>query len=70
MKYKIQTAAAFGWADLKSSFDDGKTYEVEEYATIKEAQEEINDIVFLTDDSPSDYRIVTTVTPQDGDLYN
>lgn len=68
--FKIQTAAPFGWADLKTSFDDGKTYVVEEYATKKEAWAEIYDIVLPTDGSASDYRVVTIDTPQDGDLYD
>jgi hypothetical protein len=76
MKYKIQTAAPFGWADLKTSFDDGKAYVVEEYATREAAAREIHEIVQDTSCDGSDladlldYRVVTIDTPQDGDLYD
>lgn len=68
--FKIQIALPFGWADLKTSEDDGATYTVESFRTLKAAQKEIDDIVAATDGDPSEYRAVNWLVPQDGDLYD
>lgn len=71
MKYKIQTASVNGWADLKFTVRDHPhpTYAIEEFASKKEATQEITDIVIATDGNFSEYRAVPIDTPQDDELY-
>jgi len=67
MKYKIQVPASGGWADLKSTEDDGKTYLPDLYDTKKEAREALAAI--RHDIKDFEGRVVTEYTPQDFDLY-
>jgi hypothetical protein len=67
MKYKIQTGAVTGWADLKYSEDDGKTYHPDLYDTKAEALDALDSLVTDLDDFEG--RVVTEDTPQDFDLY-
>ncbi len=64
MNWKLQTASVNGWADLKVSSDNGKTYKPLLFATRREAREERNDMP-----NPREYRVVKASTPQDDDLY-
>ena len=63
MKYKIQTTAPFGWADLKHT-EDGTHYHVELFLTEAEA---LNEIAQYPD--PSDYRVVAADEASDLCLY-
>jgi hypothetical protein len=67
MKYKIQTAAYSGWADLKTSEGDSDVYTVCLFDTLGEAQSELADLANY--DTASDWRIVTEDTPADCDIY-
>jgi hypothetical protein len=67
MKYKIQTAAYSGWADLKSS-DDSDMYTILLFDTLAEAQAELADLASC-DGVESDWRIVTEDMPADCDIY-
>jgi len=67
MKYKIQVPASGGWADLKSTEDDGKTYHPDLYDTKKEAEDSLDSI---QQDIPDfEGRVVTEDTPSAFDLY-
>jgi hypothetical protein len=69
MKYKIQTECAFGWADLKYSDDDGKTYNLDLYDTEEEARFELNSIRSEFGEDEDYYRIVTEDVEEDFNLY-
>lgn len=67
MKYKIQVTGIAGWADLKYTDDDGKTYKPDIYDTKEEAEEELASI---TNDIPDfEGRVVTENTEAECDLY-
>ena len=67
MKYKIQVPASGGWADLKSTEDDGKTYLPDLYDTETEAKADLRS---MQRDIPYfEGRVVTEDTPQEFDLY-
>jgi hypothetical protein len=67
-KFKIQTLAAFGqWADIKTTEDDGATYEAELFDTEEAARTTIEELLC---DIPGDcYRVVPESYPQEFDLY-
>ena len=67
MKYKIQTLSVGGWADLKYTEDDGKTYHPDLYDTEEEAIKEIAINQYELDDFEG--RVVTEDTPQEFELY-
>jgi hypothetical protein len=69
IKFKIQTLTLHGWADLKVSSDDGKTYEDDWYETRFEAQAEIDEIVKHTDAWQSEYQVVEADTPEEFNIY-
>lgn len=62
-KWKIQAATANGWADLKSAVDDGPRQD-DFYDSEQEAERERRSLP-----DPNSYRVVTSDTPQDDDLY-
>jgi hypothetical protein len=67
MKYKIQVPALDGWADLKVTEDDGKTYAVEVFDTAQEADAELGS---LQDEIPNfEGRVVPEDTEPTTDLY-
>jgi len=67
MKYKIQVTGVTGWADLKYTDDDGKTFKPDIYDTKAEAEEEL---ASLQHDIPDfEGRVVTEDTEPEGDLY-
>ena len=70
-KWKIQTASANGWADLKASIDGGP-YVPDLYDSKAEAQREMDDIVESTGsgDEYGSYRVVPASTRANDDLYN
>jgi hypothetical protein len=63
MKYKIQIPAAYGWADLKSTEDDGKTYALDLYDTREAAEAELPDM------PDTEGRVVPEGTKADCDIY-
>jgi hypothetical protein len=63
--WKIQTASANGWADIKVS-KDGENYHPFHFDSKSEAEKEMND---LATDHPDNYRVVTADTPQQDELY-
>lgn len=69
MSYKLQTAACFGWADLKFCDDDSDAYIICTFATKAEAEAELNELLRDCDNCPDDWRIVPIETPADCDIY-
>jgi len=69
MTFKIQTAGAYGWGDVKVAYDDSEDYEDWHFKTRKEAQAELEDFRQIDPDL-SDYRIVPTTTPSEEDFYS
>ena len=67
--YKLQTAACFGWADLKECIDDTEDYMTSVFATLKEAESELNEFLRDCDGGPDDWRIVPVEMPADWDIY-
>jgi hypothetical protein len=67
-KWKIQTAIAYGWADIKCSSDDGESYVDDHYDTRQEARSEIAFFIHGEEDGRG-YRVVKASVPQDDDLY-
>ena len=68
MKFKIQTACPYGWADLKDSSVDPP--EVELFDSEFDAEKEMNDILLHCEGaSPESYRVVPESTPEDMNLY-
>jgi hypothetical protein len=71
MKYKIQMANALGqYGDMKTSYDDGASYEVELFGSREEAKAEISEMCEALAEDQSGYRIVREDKPQDVDYYN
>ena len=68
-KCKIQTAIAYGWADIKCSSDDGESYVDDHYDTREEALSEMAQLVNCFESDGTDYRVVEASAPQDDDLY-
>ncbi len=66
-KWKIQTAIAYGWADIKCSSDGGESYVDDHYDTVEEALSEMR---LLGSNDPDSWRVVPASTPQDDDLYD
>ena len=66
-KWKIQTAIAYGWADIKASIDGGP-YVDDHYDTREEARSERACFIHGEEDG-SGYRVVKASVPQDDDLY-
>jgi hypothetical protein len=67
MKYKIQVPAYCGWADLKTTEDDGTTYVVEVFDTAEEADAELES---LQDEMPNfEGRVVPEDATANFDLY-
>ncbi len=67
--YKIQTAACYGWADLKECDNDSDIYVACTFTTRAEAESELSDILDGCDGSPDDWRIVPADMPADCDIY-
>lgn len=67
MKYKIQVTGVAGWADLKYTDDNGKTFKPDIYDTKAEAEEELASIKHDIPDFEG--RVVTEDTEPEGDLY-
>jgi hypothetical protein len=62
--WKIQTASANGWADIKVS-RDGENYHPFHFSSKAEADEEMNEMAMGEDG----YRVVSVDTPQQDNLY-
>jgi hypothetical protein len=67
--FKIQTTAIGGWADLKECIDDTEGYVASVFATLKEAESELEELLRHCDGSPDDWRIVPVEMPADCDIY-
>lgn len=68
-KWKIQTAIAYGWADIKRSSDDGESYVDKHYDTRQEARSERACFIH-GEERGRGYRVVEASVPQDDDLYD
>jgi peptide methionine sulfoxide reductase MsrA len=68
MKYKILTETLFGWAELKYTEDDGKTYKFDLFDTEEEAQNEIKSVVAELGDDIGAFKVVTEDVKADIDL--
>ena len=66
--YKIQMQSLWGWADLKTS-DNGEPYKAEFYDSIQDAQNEMNDMLESLNEDPQLYRVVSSDTKEEIDLY-
>ena len=67
MKYKIQAVGVAGYADLKYTDDNGKTFRPDIYDTKAEAEEELASIKHDIPDFEG--RVVTEDTEAECDLY-
>lgn len=67
-KYKIQISTLWGWADLKAS-EDGHDYKTESFDSIKEAMDEINQMVEFLNEKEELHRVVVFEEPEDVNLY-
>ena len=65
--WKIQTASANGWADIKSCSDDCDTYTLATFATQADAEAEIIELAFNGD--VGSWRAVPVDEPAQDDLY-
>jgi len=67
-KWKIQTASANGWADLKVSVDGGP-YEDNHYDTLEEAIAELNNLITFFESDGTDFRVVKANIQECRELY-
>jgi hypothetical protein len=67
--YKIQTTTIGGWADLKECIDDAEGYTTSVFATLKDAESELNEILHSCEGERDDWRIVPVEMPADCDIY-
>lgn len=68
-KWKIQSASANGWADLKASIDDGP-YVDDHYDSIDDALAELREMILFSDSNDgTEFRVVKASVPQDDDIY-